>query len=530
MVFSRYRFLGFISVLLLLGGASCRKAQPIVAVVPTVAQTAVLPTAPPPTPLPPLPTPYLTIPLTATPTVLPTPTPLPLHIAVLPEWETAVRTATNANDPPWQITVHEQPATLLQSGAVDAVLDWNQEGILIRQTPIVLAVPFMTNWESVTLAEAEQILANGHEAVTIQLWSDMPHTHKALRIDGRSPADPTYPFQQRLTLAAVPGIETAVSTLATHLQATHPPNPVIQLAAVGDIMLDRALGSRLIDDPTFPFAQITPLLQQADITVGNIESAIGDTGTPAAKSYTFRAPPEAANVLALAGFDIVSLANNHALDYGPEALRQGMELLERNRITPVGAGANAGAAHAPAITQINGLTLAFLGYLHVPVESRGFDTETWTATVNTPGLAWAQPEQIMADVTAVQSQADVVIVLLHSGYEYVEAPSPPQIAAAHAAIDAGADLVIGHHAHILQGVEFYKDGVIVYGLGNFAFEIDGEPETAVLHAWLTTEGVREITFTPAIVQFGGQPRLATPAEAFTIRQKIVTLSTYLIQK
>ncbi|MCA9921155.1 MAG: CapA family protein [Anaerolineales bacterium] len=292
-------------------------------------------------------------------------------------------------------------------------------------------------------------------------------------------------------------------------------------------MLDRALGVQLQTDRAFPFAQVAPVLRQADITVGNMESALGDIGSPAAKSYTFRAPPAAAESLALAGFDIVSLANNHAMDFGPDALLQAITLLNNSGVTPIGAGANAAAAHAPTFAEINGLTLAFLSYVHVPVESLGFDTETWTATAETPGLAWADPAQITADITAVSPQADLIIVLLHSGYEYVEAPSPPQIAAAHAAIDAGADLVIGHHAHVLQGVEFYKDGVIVYGLGNFAFEIDGDPETAVLHAWLDADGVRELAFTPAVIQFGGQPRLATPAEASAILQKIYTLSTFL---
>ncbi|KAA3664116.1 MAG: CapA family protein, partial [Chloroflexi bacterium] len=491
--------------------------------------TAVFPTQPPlPTLLPTrLPTQTPTI----TPPPPPSPTPTPLQIAVLPAWETALTQAIATTDQPWQIISHEQPNKLLQSGQIDAALDWNSDGSLIWQNPIALAIPFTMNWDNITQTEADQIIANGHPDVTIQPWSEMEPTHKALRIDGRSPTDPTYPFQQRLILAARPGNETAVSTLTTQLTNTIQPDPVIELAAVGDIMLDRALGRQLQTDITFPFAHVAPLLQQADITLGNVESALGDTGTPAPKSYAFRAPPAAAQSLAAAGFDIVSLANNHAMDFGPDALLQGIDLLKANNIIPTGAGKNANTAHAPAIININGLTLAVLSYVHVPVEYKGFDTEIWTATENTPGLAWAHPEQIRADVTAVskptEQQTDLVVVMLHSGYEYVEAPSPPQIAAAHAAIDAGADLVIGHHAHILQGVEFYKDGVIVYGLGNFAFEIDGEPETAVLHAWLDANGVREIAFTPIVIQFGGQPRLATPTEAFGIRQKIYTLSTYL---
>jgi poly-gamma-glutamate synthesis protein (capsule biosynthesis protein) len=294
-------------------------------------------------------------------------------------------------------------------------------------------------------------------------------------------------------------------------------------------MLDRALGYAIERGSlAYPFEQVAHLLTQADITVGNLESALGDVGEPAPKSYTFRAPPAAAESLAIAGFDVVSLANNHGMDYGPEALLQGLDLLRQQNVAPIGAGANAAEAHAPHIQEVNGLRLAFLGYVHVPVEGRtAFDVEDWDATENSPGLAWAYPERITADVSAARQQADLVIVILHSGFEYVEAPSDPQIAASYAAIDAGASLVIGHHAHILQGVEFYKEGVIVYGLGNFAFEIDGDPSTAILNVWLDRDGVHQIEIIPALIQFGGQPRLAEAWEARPILQRVYFLTQLL---
>ncbi|UCC50945.1 MAG: CapA family protein, partial [Anaerolineaceae bacterium] len=117
--------------------------------------------------------------------------------------------------------------------------------------------------------------------------------------------------------------------------------------------------------------------------------------------------------------------------------------------------------------------------------------------------------------------------VLHSGFEYVSAPSEPQVAAARSAIDAGADLVVGHHAHILQGIEFYAGGVIVYGTGNFAFEIDGPPQTALFNIWLDEDGVRQIDIQPAIIQFGGQPRLAESWEAPAIRNRVYHLTNLL---
>jgi poly-gamma-glutamate synthesis protein (capsule biosynthesis protein) len=294
-------------------------------------------------------------------------------------------------------------------------------------------------------------------------------------------------------------------------------------------MLDRGLGAVIQSgNLAYPFAKVAPLLQNADITVGNMESALGDVGTPVEKSYPFRAPPAAAQAIALGGFDVVSLANNHGMDYGPEALLQAIELLQAQGVAPIGAGANFEAAHTPHLTQVNGLSMAFLGYVNVPVEaSSRFDTAVWDATETTPGLAWGYPDVIAQDVTAVRPEADLVIVVLHSGFEYIEEPGEQQMAAAHAAIDAGADLVIGHHAHILQGIEYYNNGVIVYGLGNFAFEIDGPPETAVLNVWLDKDGVHSLELIPAIIQEGGAPRLAETWEAAPILSRVYFLTRIL---
>jgi poly-gamma-glutamate synthesis protein (capsule biosynthesis protein) len=277
----------------------------------------------------------------------------------------------------------------------------------------------------------------------------------------------------------------------------------------------------------YPFQHVRALLSAADLTVANLESSLGDVGAPQAKSYTFQAPPAAAEALALAGIDVVSLANNHALDYGPDALLQGLGLLAAAGVQAVGAGPDDSAARTPALVTAGGLTLAFLGYVDVPVEGTGFDTRSWAAGPGRAGLAWAEPETIRADVVAAADRADLVIVLLHSGYEYVVTPSPSQVASAEAALSAGADLVLGHHAHLLQGVDFEPSGVIAYGLGNFAFEIDGDPSTAILNVWLDRDGVRQVEVVPAVIGFGGQPRPAAPAESGPILRTVYYLSSLL---
>jgi poly-gamma-glutamate synthesis protein (capsule biosynthesis protein) len=164
--------------------------------------------------------------------------------------------------------------------------------------------------------------------------------------------------------------------------------------------------------------------------------------------------------------------------------------------------------------EVNGLRLAFLAYANVPVEARlnYYDVQTWDATEDTPGMAWGTVERVVEDVSAVAPLVDHVIVVVHAGYEYVKGPSNEQYNISHAAIDAGATLYIGHHAHILQAIEQYNEGLIVYGLGNFAFNIDGPPETAIIHITLGKEGVLDWRLFPAMVTETGAPRMATPAE------------------
>ncbi len=291
------------------------------------------------------------------------------------------------------------------------------------------------------------------------------------------------------------------------------------------MMLARSIGATLQRNPqTSPFTDVASALG-ADVTVGNLECAVGSGGTPARKSYTFLAPPAAAASVANAGFDVVTLANNHSLDYGPEALAEGLHLLDAAGVRAVGAGLTEAEAHRPAVISANGLRLAFLGYVDVPVEGGGFNTATWEARGDHPGLAWARAERIAADVAAAKQQADIVVVMLHSGYEGQSAPTDTQRRAAHAAIDAGAALVLGAHPHVLQGAERYENGFIAYSLGNFVFDgFDGAAnETAILRLTLDRDGVRDVQWTPTVI-VAGRPRLAQGQQAAAILARIERLS------
>jgi len=217
------------------------------------------------------------------------------------------------------------------------------------------------------------------------------------------------------------------------------------------------------------------------------------------------------------GFAVLSQANNHAMDYGSAGLVDTQSSLEQYGIATVGAGVDATAAHAPVIVQRNGLRMAFLGYVDVLPEKSGFDARTWTASATSPGVAWADPDQIKADVTAARQQADVVIVLLHGGIEItdvINTISANQRLEAHTAIDAGAALVIGSHPHVLQQIERYHGGLIAYSLGNFVFDQYAgiANATIILRVVLNRLGVQSYDYVPVLIE-NGLPHVITDKDA-----------------
>ncbi len=237
----------------------------------------------------------------------------------------------------------------------------------------------------------------------------------------------------------------------------------VTVAAVGDVMLAGSaipVVSRF--GPDYPFDSTRTLLLSADFAIGNLEAPFGTSGKPFQKTYTFRAPPGFAGGLRNAGFNVLNLANNHILDYGVQPFRQTLEILDSLGIAACGAGMNRHAAEAGAIVVRGGWKAAFLGF------SLTYPDAFW-ATASRPGTAFAVKERIAARIDSLRPAADLVIVSFHWGKELHGMPQPYQREFARAAIDAGADFVIGHHPHVLQGFELYRGKPIAYSLGNFAF-------------------------------------------------------------
>lgn len=259
---------------------------------------------------------------------------------------------------------------------------------------------------------------------------------------------------------------TAVSLPATLNAAARPVSAApIKVIAVGDIMLDGTarpvLGENGYD---YPFVQTKRYFEGAQVIFGNLEGPLTDRGAPEQdKTYVFHSPPQkVSQALKAAGFNVVSLANNHTLDYGAEGLTQTMEALDAAGIAHAGAGATLDQARRPVIIEAGGKRIAILAYsLTLP--------ENFYATANKAGTAFGHEAYVRRDIAAARRQADIVLVSFHWGQEGRTALRDYQVQLGHAAIDAGAAAVIGHHPHILQAVERYKDGVILYSLGNFAF-------------------------------------------------------------
>ena len=279
--------------------------------------------------------------------------------------------------------------------------------------------------------------------------------------------------------------------------------------AVGDIMLGRTIGE-LIETESIeaPFVDTAETLRLADITLGNLECPVSDRGTPEEKKYTFLAPLEAGESLAYAGFDVVSLANNHILDFGLLALEDTLNTLTENDILGVGAGMDENAAYQPVFIEKNGLRLAFLAFMDIPL-TEDFDYLNWEAESDQPGVAWAHAEKIETCVQQAKQQADLVIVLVHNGYEIMQKVSAEQQDVAHLAIDSGASLVIGSHPHVLQRIEEYHDGLIVYSMGNFVFDNFLFPPnySAILSVELTPQGVESYELIDVVVQLNGVPQI-----------------------
>ncbi|MGE5372646.1 MAG: CapA family protein [Solirubrobacterales bacterium] len=299
----------------------------------------------------------------------------------------------------------------------------------------------------------------------------------------------------------------------------------VTLLAVGDIMLARSLNTltlRYGDD--YPFVEIQALLRDADLTFGNLESPISGRGRAMpGKQIAFRGRPVMAQILAQTGFDVLSVANNHAVDYDSEALEDTLNLLWEKGVAAVGAGENIDEARQPVIIEKDGVRVGFLAYtIFADTWFHAGYKRPFRATEERSGVAPLEEEMILEDLAALKPRVDIVVISLHWGVEYQHTPQPDQVKLAHRLIDQGATLIIGHHPHVIQGVERYNNGLIAYSLGNFVFDQNNHVNTRqglILQTRLAKRGVKSVSVLPVFID-KSQPYQMTGPDALQLLSQV----------
>lgn len=296
---------------------------------------------------------------------------------------------------------------------------------------------------------------------------------------------------------------TSTTPVPTSTTTTLPPKGALVIQGTGDVNLDPGYIPALADNGfDYAWSALDGLFREDDLTVVNLECAPSDLGSAEPKEFVFRCPTGSMASLVTAGVEVANLGNNHSGDYGKEALVDGRAQLIAAGVTPVGAGADADEAGEPAIFEINGWTVAVLGFGGV------MPHQGWVATDEYPGMRDGDDiPSMVAAVEAAADVADIVVVSIHWGVELDTEPRPEDVERAEAMIAAGADVIFGHHAHRLQPMEMVDGAAVFWGLGNFVWprHSTAGSTTGVARAVVSPDGSIEACVIPAFIENPGQP-------------------------
>jgi poly-gamma-glutamate synthesis protein (capsule biosynthesis protein) len=281
----------------------------------------------------------------------------------------------------------------------------------------------------------------------------------------------------------------------------------VTIAFAGDINFTDAAASNLAADPSTAFGPVATILSNADLTVANLETAVvtSDSGVRASKEFAFQAPASAFDALAAAGIDVASMANNHGMDFGQPGLEQSLAAATEKGFPIVGIGMNETEAFKPFVTEVKGQKIGIIGATQVLDSSL---VESWTATAAQPGLASAKRvDTLVAAVERLRPQVDYLVVFLHWGTEKETCPNSAQQELAPVLAAAGADAVIGGHAHRLQSAGYLNDTFVAYGLGNFLFKAtsDGAKRSGVLVLTVQSGRTKAYQWLPARIDGENRP-------------------------
>ena len=298
----------------------------------------------------------------------------------------------------------------------------------------------------------------------------------------------------------------------------------VDMVVAGDIMLGRGVNNKMVSygDYSYPYKGIHDELQSADYRVANLECTVTDV-TPVPTDPTtfyFVSSKKAVSGLVYAGFQTLTVANNHANGPGGHpAFSDMLQNLRDANISVMGGGDTLAEARAPSTQTIKDVKFAVLGYHnYAEVAAQGP-----AATDTSWGLAPAKVALVTEDVTNARAKADIVIPYFHWGIEYTKVPTKAQQTLARAAIDAGADMVLGNHPHWTQGIEEYKGKLIIYSMGNFIFDQDWSRPTLegmLIHLYWRDRALVGVRFVPTLDRDRCQPRVMTQAEGVGVFQRM----------
>ena len=252
------------------------------------------------------------------------------------------------------------------------------------------------------------------------------------------------------------------------LQYSSPQSP-LSVVITGDVMLGRGVESAISSNSNI-FGDLAPIFKQTDLVIVNLESPFTYSSKNFKKTVPLKADPSYAHILKDNNVDVAALANNHIMDYGPQGLTDTLAALDKYNITHVGAGENLQNALQPAYFNINGKKIAVINFMDLTTFQGFGKSELPPATDNSPGFAPAQWNLVKNSIDTAKNQADIVIVFFHYGNEYSLTPNKYQTTLSRKCIDEGADIVVGSHPHVPQGIESYKGKLIFYSLGNCVFD------------------------------------------------------------
>jgi len=274
-------------------------------------------------------------------------------------------------------------------------------------------------------------------------------------------------------------------------------NGLVTISAAGDVNFgDGVTPTLTANGLDYPFSGVSAAFENTDLSFVNLECCISSTGSPVAgKEFTFEGPADSAGALGMGGIKVVSLANNHSKDYGTAAFLETLGHLQQNGIAWCGAGKNSAEAYSPAVLDAHGTKVAFVAFTWVIPDG-------WPATATSPGCATTTDRNRVAQtIEEAKAKAAYVVASFHWGIELATSPNEEQRSLAHLAVDSGADLVLGHHPHVVQGLELYKNRLIAYSLGNFVFSPPREAsaKSVMVLTLLGPGGLVEAKVVPAVI-------------------------------